>query len=73
MSTPESIRLQKYIADAGVCSRRAAEVQIAQGEVWVNGAKAELGQKILRGTDKVTISGKSVRPVAQPRITLAMN
>ena len=73
MSIPESIRLQKYIADAGVCSRRAAEVLIAQGEVWVNGAKAELGQKILPGADKVTISGKSVRPVAQPRITLAMN
>ena len=73
MSISEPIRLQKYIADAGVCSRRAAEALIAQGEVWVNGAKAGLGQKISPGLDKVTINGKSVRAVAQPRITLAMN
>ncbi|MCX6943831.1 MAG: S4 domain-containing protein, partial [Opitutales bacterium] len=38
MSAAEPIRLQKYIADAGVCSRRSAEALIAQGEVWVNGA-----------------------------------
>jgi 23S rRNA pseudouridine2605 synthase len=73
MSAAEPIRLQKYIADAGVCSRRSAEALIAQGEVWVNGAKAALGQKITPGVDKVTVSGKSVRTVAQPRITLAMN
>jgi len=73
MSDTESIRLQKYIADAGVCSRRAAEALIAQGEVWVNGAKAGLGQKITPGVDKVTVSGKSVRAAAQPKITLAMN
>ena len=73
MSTAEPIRLQKFIADAGVCSRRSAEALIAQGDVWVNGAKASLGQKISPGVDKVTVSGKSVRTVAQPRITLAMN
>ena len=73
MSAAEPIRLQKYIADAGVCSRRSAEALIAQGEVWVNGAQAALGQKITPGVDKVTVSGKSVRSVAQPRITLAMN
>jgi 23S rRNA pseudouridine2605 synthase len=73
MSTTEPIRLQKYIADAGVCSRRAAEALIAQGEVWVNGVKAGLGQKITPGVDKVTVGGKSVRAAAQPRITLAMN
>lgn len=73
MSTSEPLRLQKYLADAGVCSRRAAEALIAQGEVWVNAAKATLGQKIVPGVDKVTVSGKSVRPVAQPKITLAMH
>jgi 23S rRNA pseudouridine2605 synthase len=45
----EPIRLQKFIADAGVCSRRAAEALIAQGEVWVNGQAATLGQKITKG------------------------
>ena len=32
-----AVRVQKFIADAGVCSRRAAEALLAQGEVWVNG------------------------------------
>jgi 23S rRNA pseudouridine2605 synthase len=73
MSASEPIRLQKYIADAGVCSRRAAEVAIGHGEVWVNGEKAKLGQKITPGVDKVTVRGKPVRTAAQPRITLAMN
>ncbi len=73
MSNPEPIRLQKYLADAGICSRRSAEALIAQGEVWVNALQAKLGQKIVPGLDKVTVSGKSVRPVAQPKITLAMH
>jgi 23S rRNA pseudouridine2605 synthase len=73
MSSIEPIRLQKYLADSGLCSRRAAEALIAQGEVWVNGTVATLGQKVTPGVDRVTASGKSVRSTAQPRITLAMN
>ncbi len=73
MNDAEPIRLQKHLADSGVCSRRAAEALIAQGEVWVNSARATLGQKITPGIDKVTVSGKSVRAAAQPRITLAMH
>ncbi|HEU5081637.1 MAG TPA: pseudouridine synthase [Opitutaceae bacterium] len=73
MPTDEPIRLQKYLADAGICSRRNAEALIREGEVWVNSAQATLGQKIVPGVDKVTVSGKSVRPVAQPKITLAMH
>lgn len=73
MPDNELIRLQKFLADAGICSRRSAEAMIARGEVWVNGAKAVLGQKVTPGVDKVTAAGKSVRPIAQPRVTLAMN
>jgi 23S rRNA pseudouridine2605 synthase len=69
----EPIRLQKFIADAGLCSRRAAEALIAQGEVWVNGSAATLGQKITPGVDRVTVSGKAVRTTAQPRITVAVH
>lgn len=69
----EPVRLQKFIADAGVCSRRAAEALIAQGEIWVNGEPAKLGQKITPGVDKVTVSGKSVRTTSQPRITVAVH
>ncbi|QYM79811.1 rRNA pseudouridine synthase [Horticoccus luteus] len=73
MTDPSALRVQKFLADAGVCSRRAAEVLIAQKEVWVNGQPATLGQKIVPGLDKVTVSGKPVRAQAQPRITLAMH
>lgn len=73
MASVEPIRLQKFIADAGMCSRRAAEALIAQGEVWVNSSPAKLGQKITPGVDKVTVSGKSVRTTAQPRITVAVH
>jgi len=73
MSTAEPIRLQKFLADAGVCSRRAAEALIAQQEVWVNGTAAILGQKIVPGVDKVTVSGKPVRTTQQPRITVAVH
>jgi len=72
MSTLESIRLQKYLADAGICSRRAAETLISEGEVWVNSKMATIGQKINPTEDKVTVMGKSVRS-SQPRLTLAMH
>lgn len=67
------VRIQKFLADTGVCSRRAAEALIAQGEVWVNGAAATPGQKVTPGVDKVTVSGKTVRDVAQRRVTLAVH
>ncbi len=73
MASAEPIRVQKFIADAGVCSRRAAEALIAQGEVWVNGQAATPGQKITPGIDRVTVSGKPVRTSAQPKVTLAVH
>ena len=69
----EPIRVQKFLAEAGVCSRRAAEALIAQGEVWVNGEAAVLGQKVTPGVDKVTVSGKPVRTTQQPRITVVVH
>ena len=71
--TKEQIRIQKYLADAGVCSRRAAETLIRKGEVWVNGTCATIGQRVTPGADKVTVSGKPARPAAQPAITLAVH
>ena len=72
MSEPEPIRLQKYLAETGICSRRDAEVLIREGEVWVNATKAVPGQKVTPGVDKVTVSGKAIKHSApQPKITLA--
>ncbi len=69
-----TVRLQKFLADAGICSRRAAEQLIAQGEVAVNGRPAELGQKIDPESDKVTVDGRQVRAATlQPKITVAVH
>ncbi len=57
----EEIRLQKYISDCGIMSRRAAEAEIAAGKVKVNGRTAEIGQKIDPEKDKVEIGGKPLR------------
>ncbi len=69
----EPVRIQKFIAESGLCSRRAAEALITAGEVYVNGQAATLGQKIDPSADKVTVRGKSIRPQAQAKITLVMH
>lgn len=56
----EKIRLQKFIADAGVASRRAAEEEIRRGNVAVNGHVAELGQSVNPKEDVVTLRGKRI-------------
>ena len=57
----EKIRLQKFIADAGLMSRRAAEDEIERGNVSVNGHVATIGTKIDPSADVVTYKGKRVR------------
>lgn len=60
----EEIRLQKFLANAGVCSRRKAEEFIQQGEVSVNGKViTELGFKINYDKDEIKFRGKTVKPV----------
>lgn len=60
----EELRIQKYLADCGICSRRAAERAIEEGDVKINGINAEIGQKIRPDRDKVTYRG---RPVVKKR------
>ncbi len=56
------IRLNKFIADAGICSRREADKLIEQGAVAINGkVVTELGTKVSR-QDKVTYQGKKLSP-----------
>ncbi len=54
----ELIRLQKFFTDCGVLSRRAAEEEIAQGNVTVNGVPAHIGDKIDPESDVVEYRGK---------------
>ncbi len=56
------IRLQKYLSDAGIASRREAEARIAEGRVTVNGRPAFLGQSIDPERDRVALDGETVRP-----------
>ncbi len=57
----KQIRLQKYIADCGVTSRRRAETMISQGRVIVNGeVVVRQGLKIDPSTDQVMIDGKKL-------------
>lgn len=59
----EEIRLQKYISECGIMSRRAAEAEILKGNITVNDIPAELGQKIRPGTDEVKFCGKRITPI----------
>lgn len=67
----ENIRINKYLSEAGVCSRRAADRMIEEGKVKVNGAVASIGTKVAE-TDKVEVDGSLVRP-EQKMVLLAVN
>jgi len=67
----ELIRLNRYIANAGVCSRREADVLIAEGKVTVNGkVVTELGMRINRD-DAVKLEGKRLQ--AEQMVYLLLN
>ena len=58
-----AVRLQKFLADAGVASRRASEQIILDGRVTVNGTIVRrLGTKIQPGTDKIALDGQALKP-----------
>lgn len=56
---PEKIRLNKFLSDSGVCSRREADRLIADGQVRVNGSVAQLGMRVSR-EDEITCDGRQV-------------
>lgn len=59
-----NLRLQKFLADAGVCSRRHGETLIAEGRVAVNGiVVTEMGVKVDPAVDEITLDGM---PVTMP-------
>lgn len=59
------MRLQKYIAAAGVCSRREAEKRIREGRVTLNGRTAALGAGTEDPKDVICVDGRPVRPPAE--------
>lgn len=65
-------RIQKVLADQGICSRREAERLIAAGKVKVNGHPVGVGDKMDPDYDKVSIDGKNVRIVRKRQYTYIM-
>lgn len=58
----EGVRLNRFLSEAGICSRREADRRIADGRVTIDGRVAEVGQKLMPGQrvacDGVAVSGK---------------
>lgn len=59
MTEGNDIRLNKYLAECGVCSRREADVLISEGKVTVNGRPAKQGMRIT-DSDMVVCNGKTI-------------
>jgi 23S rRNA pseudouridine2605 synthase len=69
----EPLRLQKYIAQCGLASRRGAEEMIRQGRVTVDGARVtDMGTKVIPGLQKVHLDGKPLH-LTNRSITLLLN
>jgi 23S rRNA pseudouridine2605 synthase len=67
-----NVRLQKFLAEAGVASRRAGEKIILEGRVAVNGRVVrELGAKVEPGRDRVTVDGTPAQP--RRKLYVALN
>lgn len=67
------LRVQKFMADAGLMSRRAAEEEIRLGRVSINGHPAELGAVIDPAHDIVTYRGKRVACARREHVYIVMN
>ena len=68
----ELYRLNKYLSDAGVCSRRAADAAIEAGDVTVNGEVAVMGMKVTVD-DEVRFKGQLVSNAGKKNILIAYN
>ncbi|MDP9206361.1 MAG: rRNA pseudouridine synthase [Gemmatimonadota bacterium] len=68
---PESMRIQRALARAGIASRRRAEEIVAAGRVRINGTVAETGQSVDPSRDAITVDGKAIaKPAAATWIVL---
>jgi 23S rRNA pseudouridine2604 synthase len=65
-------RLNKFLSEAGYCSRRAADKLIEEGRVTVNGKHPEMGTKV-SSTDEVSVDGKVVSIKKKSRVYIAFN
>lgn len=72
MSELQAVRINKFLSEAGFCSRREADKLIDIGAVKINGKVPEMGTKVLPD-DVVTVDGKEVRRKENNSIYIAFN
>ena len=68
----EKVRIQKIIADSGMCSRRKAEELISSGKVTVNGRPCKLGDKALPNKDIIAVNGENISVPKRRRLYYIM-
>ncbi|MDD6088451.1 MAG: pseudouridine synthase [Desulfovibrionaceae bacterium] len=69
----ESVRINKFLADAGICSRRAADALIASGKVRINGLAATPGSRIRPQIDCVEVNGRVIQHMVKKRCCLMLH
>lgn len=69
MGTGSSVRLNKYISESGICSRRDADRYIEQGLVLINGKRAAIGSQVMPG-DVVKVNGQLIEAREQDDLVL---
>jgi 23S rRNA pseudouridine2604 synthase len=73
MDRNAGIRLNKFIAESGMCSRREADKFIEKGAVMINGRRAVVGD-VVRTNDKVSVNGNKLEPLtAEDKVYIAFN
>lgn len=73
MQEDNSTRLNKYISESGICSRREADKFIERGLVTINGQKAGIGDRVF-AKDLVKVNGQAIEPkTAENNIYIAFN
>ncbi|MDH6253095.1 23S rRNA pseudouridine2604 synthase [Chryseobacterium sp. H1D6B] len=68
----EKTRINKYLSEAGFCSRRAADKLLEEGRITINGKIPELGTKV-SDEDIVEVDGKPIRESEEDPIYIAFN
>lgn len=69
MSLRKSTRINKYISESGLCSRREADRFVEQGNVWINGRRATTGDQVVAG-DLVKVNGQEIEPQEEEDLVL---
>ena len=70
----EEIRLQKFLAGQGICSRRKAEEHILNGDITVNGiVVTELGGGVIPQKDEIFFKGKKIETINDKKVYILLN